>query len=79
MRPLLVIEEEIPGDSLLCLATSGVVVHVDFLIFQCAPEALYQDVVEASPPASHADGNAFVLKAVGESFDLNRGLCERSR
>ena len=68
MRPLSVIEEKIPGDSLICLTTAGVVVKKDFLVFQGAPEALYQDVVEASASASHADGNAFFLKTICESL-----------
>lgn len=65
MGTLPIVERHIACDALACLAWAGVVVEVDLLVLQAAPEALGKDVIQGSPFAIHTDLHASGLHALG--------------
>ena len=57
-----VVEVEVPGQPLAGLFGSGVVVAIDLLILDGAPESLGEDVVERAALAVHANLNILFSK-----------------
>ena len=66
MRSLGVIEVEPVGYGPLGGEAVGQVVQVDRLVLERTPQALDEDVVHASTPAVHGDGDASVFEGGGE-------------
>src|SRR5438067_6382120 len=64
MRTLLVVELEIAGEALPSLTGAAVGVQVHLLLFDGAPEALGEDVVQGAAFAVHADLDAPPLQAL---------------
>src|SRR5207248_9189932 len=57
MRPLLVVEREVPPQPLLQLPHRLVAAGVDVLVLHAAPQPLHEHVVQAPPFAIHAHGD----------------------
>ena len=66
MRPFLIIEEEVVGQSPVEVCNRVVGLDVEVLVFDRAPEAFDEDVVECSTASIHADGDALLLQAASE-------------
>src|SRR5437764_9120365 len=63
MGTLVVVELEIAGEALPGLAGAAIGVQIDLLVFDGAPEALGEDIVQGAALAIHADLNAALLQA----------------
>jgi len=61
-----IVKNKVGADPLPRIPYGVVVVDIDVLILQRAPESLDEDIVEGSPSAVHADGNGFVEKQLGK-------------
>ena len=60
-----------------CFRDGLVGLEMDFFLFDAAPEALDEDVVQRPAPPVHADGDLAVLQGVREGIrrELPPGLC----
>src|SRR4029077_9253480 len=58
MGPPLVVEGDPLGDPGFGLATIGVSFEIDVLVFQAAPQAFDEDVVDPATPSIHRDLDA---------------------
>ena len=65
MRATVVVEGDPPPDAGSCLRAGLPGVQVDAFILQGAPEAIYEDVVQAPALAVHRDPGADPLQSVG--------------
>src|SRR5256885_16616690 len=63
MGALVVVELEIAGEALPGLAGAAIGVQIDLLVFDGAPEALGEDIVQGAALAIHADLDAALLQA----------------
>ena len=66
MQTHIVVKDQPPTDAATCLANRGVRLDVHVLIFQAAPKALDEDVVEKPPFAVHADPHTAIRQFVNE-------------
>ena len=62
VQSLMVVEFEVPVKTLIQGKTIFVGIQVDMLVFDAAPQALHEDVVDGSTLTVHADPDAFHLK-----------------
>ena len=60
MRPLVVIELEIPGNAPSGIFHRLVFVEIDLLILQGSPQPLYEDIVKGPASGVHADPDAVI-------------------
>ena len=60
VRSLCVVEGDVSTDRLSCLADTFVGMQIDFLVLDCSPEALDEDVVSPGALAVHADGKSLL-------------------
>ena len=66
MRPFLVVEDEVVRESPVELGYGFVAFEVEVFVFEGAPEAFNEDVVQGTAASVHADEDAFALEATGE-------------
>ena len=66
MRPFFIIELDVLMQTPPQLGHRFVVVEIDVLILQCAPEALDEDVVEDPTTTIHADTDLLVGQTTGK-------------
>ena len=64
MRALVVVELEVGRQALPGLAWMGVLVQVDFFIFDRAPQPLGENVVERSAASIHTDLDTGLLQGL---------------
>src|SRR5439155_15754522 len=55
VRPLFIVEGEIPPQSPLGVPHASIVLQVDLLVLHAAPQPLHKHVVERAAPPIHAD------------------------
>ena len=84
VRSLCVVEGDVSTDRLSCLADTFVGMQIDFLVLDCSPEALDEDVVSPCALAVHADRDAVVGQhfdkfGTGELTALKSGTFDRKR
>ena len=65
MRPFLIIEEEVVGQSPAEVGDRLVKVEVEILIFDRSPQSFDEDVVECSAASIHTDGNVLPFQLAG--------------
>jgi len=58
MDALVIIELEVAGKTHPRLARCGVLVEIDFLVFDRAPQAFGKDIIQGAAPPIHADAHA---------------------
>ena len=73
MRSFMVVEVEISGQTGLQLVHCVILVEIDVLVFDAAPQTFAEDVVEGATAAIHADLNVGSEQASGEG--VGRELC----
>ena len=62
-----IVESEPLRDAGMRFAAVGIVLQIDVLIFERAPQPLDEDVVHAAPASVHRDSNASIFENAGES------------
>ena len=67
MRPFLIIEEEVVGQPQEEPGYGVVGVEVEVFVFDGAPEAFDEHIVQGSAASVHADPDAFPLQSGGEA------------
>ncbi len=67
MRAFVIIEAEVFGQPQVELGDPVVGLEVEFFVFDRAPQAFDEHVVQCSAPSVHADANAFFLQPFCES------------
>jgi hypothetical protein len=63
-----IVKNKVGADPLPCIPYGLVVVDIDVLILQRAPESLDEDIVEGPSSAVHADGNGFIDEQYGKQI-----------
>jgi hypothetical protein len=66
VESLSIVKNKVSADPLPRIPYGLVVVDIDVLILQRAPESLDEDIVEGPSPPVHADGNGFIDEQFGE-------------
>ena len=66
MKPLLIVKVEIVSQSTKSRGNRVIVVEIDLLILDTAPEAFNEDIVKVAAPAIPTDGNVSRLQPSGK-------------
>lgn len=66
MRPLAIVEVQIPTERSACLANSVVGMQIDLLILERSPQPLDKDIVAPRAAAIHADRDRVLQQQAGE-------------
>ena len=62
MQTLVVVKVEIGFEVLVRVGSAGIVLEVDFLVFDASPQSFHHDVVDGSTHSIHADLNIGFLE-----------------
>ena len=57
MQPVVIVELEIPAETLSALVQTGIVMNIDFFVFHRTPQSFRENVVKDASSAIHTDPN----------------------
>ena len=66
MKACMIVKLDIPANSMLPLPYTVIVMQIHFLIFDCSPQSLCENVIEDPSTAIHANPDLMGLQQIGE-------------
>jgi hypothetical protein len=66
MRPLAIVEVQIPTERSTCLVNCVVGMQIDFLVLDRSPQSLDKDIITPRAAAIHADRDRVLQQQAGE-------------